>query len=208
MTPGAAVVQINRLLSPLVGIGLAVDSVFAHERHTRSGCSEVTFPNAEHLADALRSRSYLDLYRSLAGRRVYNAMLDDGALIQMNYLFDGRELKRHRLAYMGAPQSLSRLEESDFVGRGATVDAPATVFRFDFDDQDHPDDVAHPKSHLTIGRAEHCRIPVSRPVTPSQFLDFVLRHFYPPIRRVMHNCRPFRTYFRRASRRRQENSSI
>ena len=179
MTPGAAVVQINRLLSPLVGAGLVVDSIFAHERQTGSGLSEVTFRNAEHLAEALRSRSYHDLYGAVAGRRAYNAMLDDGALIQMSYLFEGRSLKRHRLAYMGAPGP-APADESGAADDGVmATDGPPTVFRFDYDDQDHPNGVTHPKSHLTIGRNEHCRIPVSHPVTPSQFLDFVLRHFYP-----------------------------
>lgn len=183
MTPGGAVAQINRLLSPLIRAGVVVDSVFAHERQTVSGLFEVTFPNAEHLAEALRSRTYSTVYDSLAGKRVYNAMLEDGALIQMSYLFDrSSELKRHRLAYMGAPESPSPADEH---GAGThalrTANGPATVFRFDYDAEDHPGgSVAHPKSHLTIGRTERCRIPVSRPVTPSQFMDFVLRHFYPP----------------------------
>lgn len=181
MTPGAAVVQINRLLSPLIRTGLVVDPTFAHKRQTRSGLLEVTFPNAEHLAEALRSRSYLEVYDSLAGKRVYNAMLDDGALLQMSYLFSGSQLKRHRLAYMGAPQPLHAVSEPGPALQALRAsNGPATVFRFDYDDQDHPGGTAHPKSHLTVGRTEHCRIPVSRPVTPSQFLDFVFRHFYPP----------------------------
>ena len=32
--------------------------------------------------------------------------------------------------------------------------------------------------HLTLGQYEHCRIPVSAPVTPHWFIDFVLRNFY------------------------------
>ena len=39
-------------------------------------------------------------------------------------------------------------------------------------------DVAHPKSHLTLGQYEHCRIPVSAPITPHWFIDFLLRNFY------------------------------
>lgn len=36
----------------------------------------------------------------------------------------------------------------------------------------------HPKSHLTLGQFQHCRIPVSGPLTPVQFLGFILRNFY------------------------------
>lgn len=33
-------------------------------------------------------------------------------------------------------------------------------------------------SHLTIGQYKNCRIPVVRPLTPSQFITFILRNFY------------------------------
>lgn len=75
----------------------------------RQDLTRLAWPSAvteSYLGEALRSRTYITVYDSLAGRRVYNAMLDDGALIQMSYLFDrSSELKRHRLAYMRAPES-------------------------------------------------------------------------------------------------------
>jgi len=39
-------------------------------------------------------------------------------------------------------------------------------------------EVTHSKSHLTLGDAKDCRIPVSAPLTPYRFLDFILRNFY------------------------------
>ncbi|MDE2699007.1 MAG: DUF2290 domain-containing protein, partial [Gemmatimonadota bacterium] len=38
--------------------------------------------------------------------------------------------------------------------------------------------LVHPKSHLTLGQYEDCRIPVTAPVTPLWFIDFILRNFY------------------------------
>jgi hypothetical protein len=51
--------------------------------------------------------------------------------------------------------------------------------RFDFDERDgvHKD-VTHPKSHLTLGDVKDCRLPVTSPLTPRWFVEFILRNFY------------------------------
>ena len=50
-------------------------------------------------------------------------------------------------------------------------------FDFDADDKRHVD-LSHPKSHLTLGQYQNCRIPVSAPITPIVFVKFILRNFY------------------------------
>ena len=51
--------------------------------------------------------------------------------------------------------------------------------RFDYDGRDGiHEELAHPKSHLTLGQYENCRIPVTSPMTPFWFVDFILRNFY------------------------------
>ena len=50
--------------------------------------------------------------------------------------------------------------------------------RFDYDARIDRGEAAHPLSHLTLGQYRNCRIPVSAPVTPSRFVDFILRNFY------------------------------
>lgn len=51
--------------------------------------------------------------------------------------------------------------------------------RFDFDKDD---DLFIPKnhsySHLTLGQYTNCRIPVSKPISPNEFCDFIFRNFY------------------------------
>jgi hypothetical protein len=49
--------------------------------------------------------------------------------------------------------------------------------RFDFDPANFTD-VDHAKSHMTLGQYKNCRIPVSEPLTPALFIDFILRNFY------------------------------
>lgn len=47
--------------------------------------------------------------------------------------------------------------------------------RFDYD-QDAAKEIEHPASHLTINK-EGVRIPVQQPLTPYEFLNFVLTHY-------------------------------
>ena len=49
--------------------------------------------------------------------------------------------------------------------------------RFDYD-AEAATDVEHPHCHLTLGDIKGCRIPVSAPLTPRWFIEFVLRNFY------------------------------
>ena len=64
---------------------------------------------------------------------------------------------------------------AEVVNKGVVV----FPFRFDFDIRDDVVvDVEHPMSHLTLGQYLNCRVPVSSPVTPSEFTIFVLRNFY------------------------------
>ncbi len=36
----------------------------------------------------------------------------------------------------------------------------------------------HPFSHITLGEYKNCRIPADRPVSPMQFVRFIMEHFY------------------------------
>ena len=109
----------------------------------------------------------------------------DNAVIQIMYRFRGSELADHRLAFFAAPELEEfqnapdrYLHDDQFVDIQERTTAP-TLIRFDYsaDEQRHQS-VVHPKSHLTLGRYEQCRIPVSAPLTPYCFMDFVLRNFY------------------------------
>ena len=183
MTPGATLHQINRLIRHLVEVGLADDQQFAFRRE--KGFVEITFENAGYLSVALKDVPYADVYDIFARQRVFNAKLLDGALLQMMYAFTDGALERHRLAFFPAPH-LERFERdpdsyvedqiyADIVARNVL---PLPI-RFDYDSRDDRHrDVAHPKSHLTLGEYDHCRIPVSAPLTPCWFIDFILRNFY------------------------------
>lgn len=182
--PNRIMDQINARIDHLVTIGLADDQLLAFRRQ-RGELIEITFPNAALVSVALKNEAYDNVYRTLVRERVFNIKMLDGALIQMMYEFSGSRLQRHRLAFFPAPH-LEEFQSSpdiylDDELHGDVVARNVVPFpvRYDYDArEDHYVELEHPKSHLTLGQYEHCRIPVSAPVTPHWFLDFILRNFY------------------------------
>ena len=178
--------QIDNIVTFLVLTGLADDQQFALQRGGAIGVAEVTFGGAEHLTIALRDDvDYVDIYQRLAKDRAFNVKLADGALVQMMYEFSDGVLESHRLAFFPSPH----LEEfknnpdlylndeiyADVVARNI-VPFP---LRFDFvADYALHQPIVHPRAHLSLGQYQRCRIPVSAPLTPLQFVDFLLRNFY------------------------------
>lgn len=177
--------QIDAIVRYLVEIGLADDQNFAVRREAAGGCVEVTFPQASQVAVALKDREYVELYGQLVHARAYNVKMPDGALVQMMYWFVGGALERHRLAFFPAPHLEEfqnnpeiYLEDEIFADIVAKSIVPFPV-RFDYDTREgiHKE-LDHPKSHLTLGQYANCRIPVTAPVPPFWFIDFILRNFY------------------------------
>ena len=177
--------QINVIISKLIQSGLSNDQNFAIARELGAGKTEVTFRGAEHLSLALKGRSYAELYRIFRAERVYSVLCPDGALLQLSYMFQQEVLERSRLAFLPSPDLTSfqsdpelYLEDTVF----AEIVQPGIVpfpLRFDFDAREHVfEEIRHPKSHLTLGQYEACRIPLSAPMTPAHFFDFILRNLY------------------------------
>ena len=184
-TPNGTRIIINELIAYLVDKGLADAQHFAYLDQIGSGLQDVTFRGARQVSVALRDRRYHEVYERLVEARAYNVKMLDGALIQMMYRFGAGELTHHRLAFFSAPH-LDEFQNSpeiylndemyaDVVARNV-VPVP---LRFDYDAAAGAERAAtHPLSHLTLGQYRNCRIPVSAPVTPFRFIEFILRNFY------------------------------
>jgi len=184
LTPRIIKEDIDGLISELIGKGVCDDSNFSSIRSS-GGKADVTFSGSEHVSIALGDIEYAEIYRELADKRSYNMRLVDGALLQMMYRIEGDELLQHRLAFYPSPSLLPFQDDPDAYMRDELfidiVQRRIVPFplRFDFDAREGVCiDVAHPKSHLTLGDVKGCRIPVSAPLTPRWFVEFVLRNFY------------------------------
>jgi hypothetical protein len=182
-SPEATVREISELTSDLIEVGLSVDQNFPTLRDRVGGIREVGFGTADSLSQTLRNIPYASAYEALKEGRSYNVRLIDGGLMQFLYRFKGGELSHHRLTFFPSPNLLEfqnnpeiyELDEmySDVIEQNVVT----TPLRFDFDREAFIE-IDHPMSHFTIGQYRNCRIPVTGPLSPFMFVNFILKSFY------------------------------
>lgn len=177
--------QIDDLVSDLIEIGLSDDQNSPFERAGPDELVEITFQGSRHISVASKDVMYREIYDRLKGERAYLVRMADGALVQMMYIFKEGEIQRHRLAFFPSPyleefQNAPEIYLEDEV-YADILDRNIVPFplRFDFDGRDGVhEEVTHPMSHLTLGQYRNCRIPVTAPLMPYHFIEFILRNFY------------------------------
>ncbi len=184
-TPIAIKRQIDELVSKLIELGLSDDQNDTILRQTSATGYEITFSGSLAISSALKDREYEKVYQDLSGARAFNIKLLDGAIVQMMYDFKNGALLRHRLAFFPSPRLIPFQDDPDIYFEDALfadIIARRIVpfpFRFDYDNREGVyNELTHPKCHLTLGQYEDCRIPVTSPITPHWFIDFILRNFY------------------------------
>lgn len=175
--------DLDSILSHLINRSIADDYNFPYVRQSSSDKWEVSYKGAENVSIGMADIEYADIYRELVDKRSYCIKLIDGGLLQLLYLFEDDRLVRHRLAYYPSP-NLQPFQDDpegylqdeiylDIIWR-RIVPFP---LRFDFDES-KAEDIRHPACHLTLGDVRGCRIPVSAPLTPRWFIEFIIRNFY------------------------------
>ena len=170
--------QIQNITAKLISTGLSVQQNFPSLKD-----QSVYISGNKELSVALKNVPYDETYSILDKDNNYNIKMIDGALIQLMYLFEDNELKKYRLAFFPSPnleefQNNSEIYETDEIYADIIArNIITTPIRFDYDPESYVS-IDHPKSHLTIGQYKNCRIPVSAPITPNIFMNFILRNFY------------------------------
>lgn len=137
----------------------------------------------EHFGIVLKNIGYRDMYQYLKDNRAYNFLMLDGALISLKYIVVKKEIVYHRLSFFPSPD-LSEFQnnpeiylEDEMYADVVDKKIVTCPLRFDYAPEEAVS-ATHPSSHLTIGQYANCRIPVSAPLLPHQFLEFIMRHFY------------------------------
>ena len=177
--------QINLAIRCLIEVGIADDQNSAFQRLGNSGFMEITFQQSDHASAALKNQSYTEIYQHFLHNRSYTVKLLDGAIVQMMYAFTGEKLQRHRLAFFSSP-FLEEFQNNPDIYLDDEIYADVVAknivsfpIRFDYDDRKGAHQVlVHPKCHMTLGQYNACRIPVTAPLMPLRFIDFILRNFY------------------------------
>lgn len=177
--------QMEKLTADLVGLSLCDRQNFPSLRDIGQGCREVGIGDRGNVSYALKNVPYHEIYAELDRTKTFNVRMLDGALIQMMYRFRNNQVEAHRLAFFPSP-FLEEFQNNPDIYLEDEIYAEVVMknivpfpLRFDFDCREEVVvEVDHPKSHLTLGQYQNCRIPVSAPLTPYHFIGFILRNFY------------------------------
>ena len=175
--------EIRFLTEKLISVNLSVSQNYPSSVSTSNGGVEITFSGASNLSVALKNIEYYEIYRQLDHSNNYNLKLIDGALIQLSYTFSNDKLVSHRLCFFPSPsfepfQNEPEIYELDEIYADVIAKNILPIpIRFDFDPANFCE-FDHPQSHMTLGQYKNCRIPVSSPISPSVFINFILRSFY------------------------------
>lgn len=177
--------QITQPTADLIKLSLCDHQNFPSLRVIGKGISEIGIGERGNIGDALKNVSYRDIYTEMKRTQTYNFRMLDGALVLMMYRFRGDQVAAHRLAFFPSP-FLEEFQNNPEIYLADEVYSEIVMrnivpfpFRFDFDCRKEVfEEIDHPKSHLTLGQYQNCRIPVSAPLTPYYFVEFVLRNFY------------------------------
>lgn len=175
--------QIYQLTIDIINSALCNHQNFPSIKSLPNGVIEVGINSIEK-SIFLKNISYSQLYYELLEQKFYNIRMLDGGLITLQYKFKNNELIAHRLTFFPSPDLEIFQNEAEFYLKDEIYldildkKIVGVPLRFDFDSGEAFIPIKHPKSHLTLGQYEKCRIPVSSALTPYQFVEFILRNFY------------------------------
>lgn len=184
-TPEIIKRQIMSITAEMIENSLCVQQTFPYTKNLADGNRIVSFKHEGNFSIVLKNISYSELYDELEKMKAFNIKMLDGSLLQMMYTFNSDGLESHRLAFLPSPyledyQNYPEIYEDDEIFADIIKKniVPFPI-RFDYDTKDGVFlELDHPKSHMTLGQYENCRIPVSAPLTPFMFCSFILRNFY------------------------------
>ncbi len=125
----------------------------------------------------------IDEYRYYLRNNMLNAILFDGSLVQVSYVFENDELVWHRLCFYPCPFELDpdllrELPYDDVVDIYATeLDEfrLRSPIRFDYEPKNAKDGHSSTHVHLNV---EDCRCPVVAPIGIWDFISFITFNFY------------------------------
>lgn len=176
--------QLWAITKDLISTGLCDDQNFPRIIEQKENKKKVCVGNLS-TNIFLKNVPYRDVYYEMLNKRVYNFRMIDGAMILLEYTFQNKKIIHHRLSFFPSPDLLEFQQNEEIYKEDDNYldildkQVVTVPLRFDYEsDTDIVKLIEHPASHLTIGQYENCRIPVSSAVSPSIFVDFIIRNFY------------------------------
>lgn len=173
--------EVRKVTQELIRCGLAEEYNFPVMQKT-----EVVWEKYNDISSYLKNMDYSIIYNEIEKNHNFNIKLPDGGMLQLMYRFNSRgtELQSHRLAYYPSPsyeiyQNNPELYDADYLyGDILNKNVLPVIIRADYNNEDLDSEIHHPYSHITLGGYKNCRIPANKPISPMQFVKFIMEHFY------------------------------
>lgn len=176
--------DIEATITELRKCGLLRDETGIAQYQLQGKLFELTYYGKNDAAKIMYDKhiSCSHLMNSLLSARQYTILLYDKSLIQAEFLIDDNNVAKERLVFMKKHNRVwdkSEIEEYDAVDEDWFADETGIpiVIRVDYDPKEHKE-CNHAAAHLTLSNHESCRIPIKNAVTFSEFVRFILFHFY------------------------------
>ncbi len=173
--------EVRNITQELIRCGLAEEFNFPVVKGT-----DVIWTGYTDISFYLKNMDYVTIYSEMEKQRNYNFKFPDGGIVQLMYRYNlsGEELQSHRLAFYPSPsfeiyQNDAELYDADYIyGDILNKEVLPVIIRADYNCENTAGKIHHPYSHITLGGYKNCRIPVDRPISPAQFVKFLMEHFY------------------------------
>ncbi len=123
-----------------------------------------------------------DIIQALLKELQYTVLLYDKSIIQAEYKIENEQIMKARLVFMKMHNRIweqEEIDESEYLEQDwfAEEKGVPIMIRIDCDVKEHVDG-EHAVTHLTLSNHETCRIPMKEIPTFSEFIRFILFHFY------------------------------
>ena len=176
--------DIRRTVDALYRMQIVRDFNGIAENKTGTNSIEISYGGKNYTNNILYDKHVTSSYvmDKLLNEHQYTVLLYDKSIIQSEFCIANDELTKERLVFIKKHNQVFTQEE---IARADADDEPwfedeegiPVFLRIDYDPSSHVD-CKHPVSHLTISNNEACRIPIQDAVTFSEFVRFILYHFY------------------------------
>lgn len=165
----------NNLVRDRQGVDIKQTGRNAFELTFSSKCADNNIMYDKHI-----SASYI--MNKLLNAHQYIVLLYDKSIVQAEFVIDDGEVIKERLVFIKKHNriwDMGKILQADAEDEDWFSDEKGipVFLRIDYDVSSHVE-CAHPVSHLTLSNNESCRIPIQDAITFSEFIRFVLFHFY------------------------------
>lgn len=176
--------DMNKTITELQGKDLLRDSRGISTKDIGKNLCEVSFAGKNDIGSIVFDKHITSghMISTLLEGLQYTVLLYDKALIQAEFTVSGNDVIKERLVFMKKHNKLwdtKEIEEYEILDEDWFSEEYGVpiILRIDYAPNDHIEG-DHAATHLTISNHESCRIPIKGIVTFSEFVRFILFHFY------------------------------